>query len=455
VRKMEGAVELPRELLSRISSAAAEIDKHSEIRVISHYDADGISSAGVICSALLQKRKKFQATLVKSLDEKVIRSMTTDKSECLVMADMGSSYLKELEAIDSKVIVLDHHSLQGDSEKVIYVNPHLSGIDGMTGCSASAVSMLLAARMSEANWALLPIAFGGVVGDRQHIRGLSGVNAYLLQEGIKRNIVEVQQGSLLPPGPLKHMLSSSIDPYIIGVSGNEKGAKDLLTDAGVPEDASLEGLNENMKRKLASLLTLMLLKQGCSLSTLEELSTDRYYFSEWKVSASDLASLFNACGRTNHEGVGLGYAMRDAKSMEEAARLRKDYKKSVLVSIQNIEGKGLSKMEHIQYFYSDNPSLSGMVCGLTMQYLGDKDKPTIALSVVGESTRVSSRATFDILAKGVDLSTGLREAATSVGGIGGGHAIASGATIAKGKEEELLKKLNELVGAQKAKKSAT
>jgi RecJ-like exonuclease len=141
--------------------------------------------------------------------------------------------------------------------------------------------------------------------------------------------------------------------------------------------------------------------------------------------------------------------------MEEAARLRKEYKKSVLVSLQKIEGRGLSKMDHIQYFYSDNPSLSGMVCGLTMQYLGDKDKPTIALSVVGESTRVSSRATFDILAKGVDLSTGLREAATSVGGVGGGHAIASGATIAKGKEEELLKKLNELVGAQKAKKSAT
>ncbi|MDD1769080.1 MAG: DHH family phosphoesterase [Methanomassiliicoccales archaeon] len=451
---MEGAVELPKVLLSRISSAATEIDRHSDIRVISHYDADGISSAGVICNALLRKGKRFQATLAKSLDAKMIRSLAAENAECLVLADMGSSYLKELEELDSKVIVLDHHSLQGDSEKVIYVNPHMSGIDGMTGCSASAVCMLLAARMSEGNWSLLPVAFGGIVGDRQHIRGLSGVNAYLLQEGVKRKIVEVQQGYILPPGPLGQALSSSIDPYIIGVSGNEKGAKDLLSEAGVPEDASLENLKESAKRKLASILTLMLLKQGCSLSTLEELSTDRYYFPEWKVSASDLASLFNACGRTDHEGIGLGYALRDQRSMEEATKLRKEYKRSVLVSLQKIESKGLSKMDHLQYFYSDNPSLSGMVCGLTMQYLGDRDRPTIALSIVGDSTRISSRATFDILAKGADLATGLREAAAYVGGVGGGHAIASGATIARGKEEEFLKKLNELFGVQKATRAA-
>jgi RecJ-like exonuclease len=449
---MEGAVELPRQLLSRISSAAAEIGRHSEIRVISHYDADGISSAGVICNALLQKKRRFQATLLKSLDEKIIKTLEADGCECLIMADMGSSYLKELEALECKVIVLDHHSLQGDSDKVIYLNPHLTGVDGMIGCSASAICMLVATAMAEINWHLLPVAFAGIVGDRQHIRGLSGVNEYLLQEGMKRNIVQVQQGSLLPGGVLKDSISTSIDPYIVGVSGNEKGAKDLLTEADVPPDSKLDDLSENAKRKLASLLALRLLKQGCSLTTLEELAHDRYYFPEWNITASDLASLFNACGRTDHEGVGLGCAMRDLRSVDEATKLSREYKKSVLMALQSIEGKGLSKLEHIQHFYSENPSLSGMVCGLTMQYLGDKDKPTIALSVAGGSTRISSRATFDVLAKGVDLSTALREAAASVGGVGGGHAIASGATIPRGKEGEFLKKLNDLVGAQKAKK---
>ena len=452
---MEGATVLPQALFSRISSAADDIEKHSMIRVVSHYDADGIASAGVICNALIQKKKRFQATLVKSLDENVIKVLTKDVADCIIMAGMGSSYLRELGALDSNIVVLDHHSLQGDSDKVIYVNPHLWGVDGMTGCSASALCMLLASKMSEINWHLLPIAFGGIVGDRQHIRGLSGVNEYLLQEGIERKVVEVQHGSILPGGILKDMLFSSIDPYIIGVSGNEDGAKTLLSEAGVPDGAKLEDLTDSAKRKLASLLALTLLRQGCSLSTLEELAHERYYFPEWKVFASDLASLFNACGRTDHEGIGLGYAMRDQRSMEEAARLRKEYKLSVLSSLQNVEAKGLSKMDHIQYFYSDNPSLSGMICGLTMQYIGDKERPTIALSVVGDSARVSSRATFDILARGVDLSVGLREASVAVGGVGGGHAIASGATIPKGKEEEFLQKLNELIGAQKMKKPLT
>jgi single-stranded-DNA-specific exonuclease len=59
-----------------------------------------------------------------------------------------------------------------------------------------------------------------------------------------------------------------------------------------------------------------------------------------------------------------------------------------------------------------------------------------------------------LLEKGVDLSAALREAASSVGGQGGGHAVASGATIAKGKEEAFLVKLDEIIGRQRAAKAA-
>jgi RecJ-like exonuclease len=41
-----------------------------------------------------------------------------------------------------------------------------------------------------------------------------------------------------------------------------------------------------------------------------------------------------------------------------------------------------------------------------------------------------------------------------VGGVGGGHAVASGATIPKGKETEFLAKLDSIVGEQKAEKAA-
>jgi single-stranded-DNA-specific exonuclease len=52
----------------------------------------------------------------------------------------------------------------------------------------------------------------------------------------------------------------------------------------------------------------------------------------------------------------------------------------------------------------------------------------------------------------VDLAVALREAAATVGGQGGGHAVASGATIAKGKEEAFLQKLDEIIGQQRSTK---
>jgi RecJ-like exonuclease len=42
----------------------------------------------------------------------------------------------------------------------------------------------------------------------------------------------------------------------------------------------------------------------------------------------------------------------------------------------------------------------------------------------------------------------MSEAANSVGGVGGGHDIAAGATIPEGTETEFLKHLNQLVGLQ-------
>src|SRR5512137_2229861 len=113
---MDGEV-LPKPLFSRLSSAAEAFSQHSEIRVITHYDADGISSAGILTSVLLRKGKRFQLSMVKSLDEKIIKE-ASEGAKCLILADMGSSYITLLETLDAKVIVLDHHSLQGDSDKV-------------------------------------------------------------------------------------------------------------------------------------------------------------------------------------------------------------------------------------------------------------------------------------------------------------------------------------------------
>jgi RecJ-like exonuclease len=200
------------------------------------------------------------------------------------------------------------------------------------------------------------------------------------------------------------------------------------------------------------LVTLRLLEQGCTTSAMEEQITDRYFFSSWQTTADDLAQLLNSCGRTDQEGVGVALTLKDAKARQTAEKLRKEYKDGVVQAMKAIVAQGVSKKENIQYFISPNPSLSGVLAGLTMQFVGDCDKPTIALSMQGEKVRISSRANFRLVEKGVDLAVALREAASAVGGQGGGHAVASGATISKGKEEGFLQKLDQIIAQQKTAK---
>ena len=448
---MEPGTPLPDKLLSRIYSAKSELDLSSEVRVVSHYDADGISSAGVLCNMLLRQGKHFHATLTKNLTEGLIAE-AAGGCKLLVLSDMGSSYLEQLEKLPCKVIVLDHHSPPRDSEKVVHVNPHLAGIDGMTSASASAVCMLLAATVDERNWDLLPIAFAGIAGDRQAIRGLSGLNQWLFDEGLKRRVVEVRPGSMLPEGPLLQGLVSSTDPYVIGVSGSPDGAKALLDEAGIDGGADADRLDDSKRMKLSSLLALRLTAQGTPLSTMDEVVHDRYHFPSWGMGADAFAGLLNACGRSNNEGVGLSLCLGDRGAMEKARGLRQEYVDEVQAGLAKVVASGVTKGQNIQYFYNDNIGLSGILCGVTMQYFGDRDKATLALSSTGEEVRISSRGTFDLIDRGVDLAAALRESAQKVGGVGGGHRIASGATVPLGRDKEFLELVDKMVGEQRAQK---
>jgi RecJ-like exonuclease len=167
-----------------------------------------------------------------------------------------------------------------------------------------------------------------------------------------------------------------------------------------------------------------------------------------------LAQLLNACGRTDQEGVGVALALGDKAALQKAEGLRGEYKRQIVEGMASVVKTGITKMNSLQYFYSSNASLSGVLAGLTMQFVGDCDKPTIVLSRHPDKTRISSRATFRILDKGVDMAAALRQASAAVGGIGGGHAVAAGATIEKGKEDEFLRALDKIVGDQKAKKAS-
>ena len=65
-----------------------------------------------------------------------------------------------------------------------------------------------------------------------------------------------------------------------------------------------------------------------------------------------------------------------------------------------------------------------------------------------ENIKISGRGTRRLIGNGLDLANVLATVASELGGTGGGHNIAAGATIPLETEKEFLDKVNKMVGEQ-------
>ena len=77
------------------------------IKVVSHYDADGISSAAILCSALRRNGNDFSIRIVKRIDEDLIEELNAENPDLIIFTDIGSSY--DLTNLKPRAIILDHH----------------------------------------------------------------------------------------------------------------------------------------------------------------------------------------------------------------------------------------------------------------------------------------------------------------------------------------------------------
>ena len=445
---MNGSIVLPDEFSDALKHALKVVSSSSYVRVVSHYDADGLAAASIIVGALTRSKKRFHLTISKSLDQEMIDSLAKEGNEAILFLDMGSGQIDGLETLEAKLAALDHHKPIRKSRKVVQANPHFFGMDGMTESCASSVSLIFAVMMDPCNWDLSPIAVAGIIGDRQHMGGMRGVNQQILDHAKEKGFIEVQRGLNIKGVTIADAIADSVDPYFVGLSGRRDNVLAFLESLRVNPEHPMGGLDEVHRRKLTSMLSLRLMGQGCRPETVEELVTEMYWIPSMSLSAFDLADLLNACGRMNHEGLGVAMCMGDGEALARAGELRRDYNKKIMDGLLALESDGVEQMSHIQFFEAKDASLAGAQCGLAMAYILDQSKPTIALSHVRGSVKVSSRGTKYLITKGLDLSAALKKSAEKFGGVGGGHSVAAGATVPEGKEKEFLAAVDEIVGLQ-------
>jgi RecJ-like exonuclease len=440
----------PPGLLERAREAAKLVDGVSRVRVFCHYDPDGTTSASILTRALMRRGKRIHATMAHALDRSSAARLSEEANELLIVSDMGSAQLDLLEALTYPVIVLDHHKPIRDSDKVAHVNPHLEGVDGAREMCGATTTWLFSLVLDEANWDLAGPALAGAIGDKQAVGGFVGVNAALFEESVDRKVVVPERRLALRDQPLGKAVARSVEPYFHGLSGRPEAASEFLRTAGFDPEVSVRQLDAAARRRLGSVLAIRLLEQGAAPEALESLVEDRYWIEPDQMYAQDLEAYVNSCDRLGQEGLGLAVCLGDRDALAKAEKLLDEYTARVLGYLVGLQSKGLFAKKHIQFFYCDDASLAGSVAGTGMQYFFDQSKPVLGLSVLDGATKVSARGTRALIAAGLDLATALRQAAAEVGGNGGGHNIASGATVPKGKEEKFLTLVDEIVAGQLA-----
>ena len=440
--------------LSKIFKKALEIIKtvptSSKIRVISHYDADGITSAAIISKALYRAGYDFHATLMRNPFDKGLERVSREENNLIIFSDMGSGQIETIENMNCKSIIIDHHQYlkEKTSDNVLQINANLLGINGNYEACGATLSYSLAKALDSNNTDLVYLAIVGATGDKQYINGFRGYNKKIIDEALKNGFLKENNSLKLYGNSLFDALFFSVDPYYSGLSGDEKGIEELLKKMDLENNIKLENLDGKKIKQLQSYLILKLIKKGCEKNILDTIIRKRFWSDVLNCELERFADLLDSCGKGGNRGLGLELCMGNKKAFEKAIKLEKEYKQKILDELLRLEKKGFEEKRSYRYFYSKDSSLGGVIGGIATNYILDRKKPLISLVKKDDEIHISCRGNQHLVSKGLDLGLAMNKAAKKLNGHGGGHKIAAGATIDSEKEDEFLKRVDNIIENQ-------
>ncbi len=461
------------ELQARADACAARLCDADRVLLASHIDADGLTSAAIAATALERAKIPFETVFEKQLDADSIAAIADRKYGTVLFTDFGSGQLDLIveheHAGDFVPVIADHH-------RPADADPLLEGIDGaseLSGAGAAYVlSRALAAR-SDAderldNRDLAAIAVVGAVGDMQASEGeLHGANAAIVEEGVEAGVLEERTDLAIygkQTRPLPKLLEYASDVRIPGITNDERGVASFLDglDVACRTDGEWRrwvDLSDEEKRTVASALVKHAVSRGVPASKIDRLVGTSYVLREEPVGtelrdASEFSTLLNATARYERADVGLAVCLGDReRAFDRAKELLANHRRNLSEGIEWVEEHGVTREDHLQWFDAGSEireTIVGIIAGMSMGADGiDRDVPIVAFAEKnGEETKVSSRGTGPLVGSGLDLSAAMGEAARAVGGDGGGHDIAAGATIPTGTESAFIERADGIVGDQ-------
>ena len=441
--------------ISKLNKKAAEIissfPKSTRVRVISHYDADGITAAGIICRALYREGYDFHASLMRNPFTRGLERVKKEENDLVIFTDMGSGQIETIEQFNGKVIIIDHHQyIKSETSKDVHqINANLCGIDGNYEACGASLSYSVANTLNTKNIDLAPLAMAGATGDKQYIGGFRGFNKTILDEALKKGFLKRKTGVKLYGDSLSDALYYSVDPYYTGLSGDKKEVARLLKSLHLDKNVKIEEIDDKNSKHLQSYLLFKLIKIGCEKNILDTVVRERYW-SDMLLSCEleRYADLLDACGKGGNRCLSLSVCLGDEKAFDEAVELEKKYRQKILDELFKLERDGVKEQKSFRYFYSMDSSLGGVIGGIASNYVFDRERPLVSLVRKDDEIHVSCRGNQYLVGKGLDLGVAMKEVAARLGGHGGGHKIAAGATIDLKSEEEFLDSVDKIISKQ-------
>ncbi len=468
-------------LAQRARHAAAWVRERAArgqpVLVVHHIDADGVSAGAVAATALERAGAVYRTLAVKSMDQvhqALVhqaaasgpgQSAAAAGQSALWFCDLGSTVYMQFPQHER--LVCDHHQLvrDGSEESFPHVNPLLDGLGGEE-LSGAGCAYLVAAALDARNLDLLPLALVGASADLQDRKtgAFHGANAALLAHGEAAGLLSARRDlAFFGPEtrPLRKFLALG-EPAVPTATGSQRAAEAFLLQLGVPlEDEGGERtwarLTPAERVRVRSALVDRLVATGLAdreprlWRTVVALAGEPAGPTR---EPQEFGTLLNGTARYGRPEVGLAVARGDrGAACQEALSLLLDHRKHLAGALDTMARRGVSELLAVQWTHFEDQVLDtvvGIVCGMALDGLGlRRDLALVAFAWTPDGrTKVSSRSPHELQTRGIDLASAMREAAAALGGQGGGHKGAAGATIERGQESAFIAHVDRLVAAQ-------
>ncbi|MCH2447798.1 MAG: hypothetical protein MK219_01970, partial [Candidatus Poseidoniia archaeon] len=98
---------MPQPLAQAAQKLADRLQRAEQpVRIIGHYDCDGLTSSAILVQALLRLGKRFHLSNVLSLSPELIEQLNSEAPTLVLFTDLGSGYMDLLAGLEAPGLVV-------------------------------------------------------------------------------------------------------------------------------------------------------------------------------------------------------------------------------------------------------------------------------------------------------------------------------------------------------------